>query len=252
MAAYTHSASYDINSGLSSQAVSQWRFNYIQDNPNTPTLSRSYFDIPHRLIASAAYRIELIPEVSLKASLFYEGRSGQPFSYVYDGDLNADGQTSNDLIYVPKDKNDIALVTGTSRATDATYDALDRFITNDEALNAARGTIIERNAAREPWNNRIDLRIAADIRNPFANGHNLEVSLDIINLGSNAYRFVPNQSDQMLRFEGLARTGNTLGANGAALPVGTPLFSYRDRENAYQYSDLLSRMQMQLGIRYSF
>jgi hypothetical protein len=119
-------------------------------------------------------------------------------------------------------------------------------------LNAARGTIIERNAAREPWNNRIDLRIAADIRNPFADGHNLEVSLDIINLGSNAYRFVPNQSDAVLRFEGLARTGNVFGANGTELPVGTPMFSYRDKENPYQYSDLLSRMQMQLGIRYSF
>ena len=252
MAAYTHSASYDINSGLSSQAVSQWRFNYIQDNPNTPTLARSYFDIPHRLIASAAYRIELAPEVALKASLFYEGRSGQPFSYVYDGDLNSDGQTGNDLMYVPKDKNDIALISGTARANDAAYDALDRYITNDDGLNAARGTIIERNAAREPWNNRMDLRIAADIRNPFADGHNLEVSLDIINLGSNAYRFVPNQSDAMLRFEGLARTGNTFGANGAELPVGTPMFSYRDKENPYQYSDLLSRMQMQLGIRYSF
>lgn len=252
MAAYTHSASYDINSGLSSQAVSQWRFNYIQDNPNTPTLARSYFDIPHRLIASAAYRIELAPEIALKASLFYEGRSGQPFSFVYDGDLNSDGQTGNDLVYVPKDRNDIALISGTARANDATYDALDRFITNDDGLNAARGTINERNGSREPWNNRMDLRIAADIRNPFADGHNLEVSLDIINLGSNAYRFVPNQSDAMLRFEGLARTGNTFGANGAELPVGTPMFSYRDKENPYQYSDLLSRMQMQLGIRYSF
>lgn len=252
MAAYTHSASYDINSGLSSQAVSQWRFNYIQDNPNTPTLSRSYFDIPHRLIASAAYRIELAPEVALKASLFYEGRSGQPFSYVYDGDLNADGQTSNDLMYVPKDKNDIALISGSARANDATYSALDRYITNDEGLNAARGTIIERNAAREPWNNRIDLRIAADIRNPFADGHNLEISLDIINLGSNSYRFVPNQSDALLRFEGLARAGNTFGENATELPVGTPLFSYRDKENPFQYSDLLSRMQMQLGVRYSF
>jgi hypothetical protein len=122
MAAYTHSASYDINSGLSSQAVSQWRFNYIQDNPNTPTLARSYFDIPHRLIASAAYRIELAPEVALKASLFYEGRSGQPFSYVYDGDLNADGQTGNDLMYVPKDRNDLfkslqTTATGTNKVS---------------------------------------------------------------------------------------------------------------------------------------
>ncbi len=47
-------------------------------------------------------------------------------------------------------------------------------------------------------------------------------------------------------------SGNTFRANGAALPVGTPMFSYRDKENPYQYSDLLSRMQMQLGIRYSF
>jgi hypothetical protein len=259
MIAYTNSASYDINSGLSSQAVSQWRFNYVQDNPNTPTLSRSYFDIPHRLIGSLAYKIEVMPELTLKASVFYEGRSGQPFSYVYDGDLNADGQTSNDLIYVPKDMNDINLVsvTGSGANTkiarsDAAYTALDRYISADEALNAARGTIMERNAAREPWNNRIDFRLAADIRNPFADGHNLELTLDIINLGSSPFKIVPNQSDALIRFEGLAAAGNTAGVNGTALPVGAPMFSFRDKENPYQYSDLLSRMQMQFGIRYSF
>ena len=58
--------------------------------------------------------------------------------------------------------------------SEAAYTALDRYISSDEALNAARGTIMERNAAREPWNNRIDFRLAADIRNPFADGHNLE------------------------------------------------------------------------------
>ena len=49
-------------------------------------------------------------------SFFYEGNSGVPFTYAYDGDVNADGNTGNDIIYVPKDRNDIALVRGTAKA----------------------------------------------------------------------------------------------------------------------------------------
>jgi hypothetical protein len=34
--------------------------------------------------------------------------------------------------------------------------------------------------------------------------------------------------------------------------VGTPIFSYTDKKNPYGYDDLLSRYQLQVGVRYSF
>jgi hypothetical protein len=40
------------------------------------------------------------------ASLYYEGRSGNPYSYTYTNDVNGDGVTTNDLVYVPNGASD--------------------------------------------------------------------------------------------------------------------------------------------------
>ncbi len=260
--AYTFSRAEDRNGGLSSQAVSNWRFNHIPDNPNEAPLTRSLFDIPHRLIASLSYTFKYLKDYSTTVALFYEGRSGQPFSYVYDGDLNADGQVENDLIYVPQDQNDIVLVTvngsTTTRAPLSTYQALDAYIGRDDYLSGRRGQIAERYGAREPWINQLDFRLVQTIPNPVFAEHKLEISLDILNvlnLVNNEWgrvESVPLNRDLLLRFEGLAPATNTLGENGAPVPKGTPLFSYKDKKNPFQFNDLVSRWQMQLGIRYTF
>jgi hypothetical protein len=180
---------------------------------------------------------------------------------VYDGDLNADGQVENDLIYVPNDRNDIALVrvgASTTRAPESDYDALDSYISRDEYLSTVRGRIAERYGAREPWWGRFDLRIAQEIPNPLVMSNKLEITLDILNVLNffngewNRIQSVPNNRDLLVRFEGLAATTNTLGPNGAALPAGTPLFSFKDKKDPFQYDDLASRWQMQVGIRYTF
>jgi hypothetical protein len=260
--AYTYSEAKDQNSGLSSQAVSNWRFNHTPDSPNELPLTRSLFDIPHRMITSASYRFEYATHWATTVSIFYEGRSGSPFSYVYDGDLNADGQVENDLIYVPNDRNDIALVrvngSNTTRAPETDYDALDSYISRDEYLSTVRGKIAERYGAREPWWGRFDLRIAQEIPNPLVMSNKLEITLDILNVLNffngewNRIQSVPNNRDLLIRFEGLAAAQNTLGPNGVALPAGTPLFSYKDKKDPFQYDDLASRWQMQVGIRYTF
>lgn len=260
--AYTYSEARDRNSGLSSQAASNWRFNHTADSPNDVPLTRSLFDIPHRVLASLSYRFAYATNWATTISVFYEGRSGTPFSYVYDGDVNADGQVENDLIYVPTDRNDIALVrvsgSNITRAAESVYDQLDAYIARDEYLSESRGKIVDRLGGREPWWGRFDLRLAQEIPNPFVEGNRLEITLDVLNVFNlvnsewNRIRSVPLNRDLLLRFEGLAAANNTLGVDGAALPTGTPLFSYSDKKDPYQFDDLASRWQMQLGVRYSF
>lgn len=33
--------------------------------------------------------------------LFYEGKSGKPYSWTFNNDMNGDGTNSNDLMYIP-------------------------------------------------------------------------------------------------------------------------------------------------------
>jgi hypothetical protein len=255
---------------LSSQAVSQWRFNHIKDNPNKVDLSASLFDIPHRLAAALSKRFEYAGGYATTVSAFYEMRSGRPFSYVYDGDLNADGQTENDLIYVPKNANDqseillgrvVSVGSGANRrdslvlASSTARQQLESYISRDENLNAARGTIMDRYAAREPFVHQLDLRLAQEIPVPGTNGHRLEITLDCINalnlINSEWGRVqsVNNNRDLLLRFEGM--TTSTM-IKDASVGDNLPIFSYTDKKNPFGYDDLLSRYQLQLGIRYSF
>jgi hypothetical protein len=267
---YTYGRSYDLNSGLSSQAVSQWRFNHVRDNPNTAELSASLFDIPHRVAVAVSKRFEYGGGYATTLSAFYELRSGRPFSYVYDGDLNADGQTENDLIYVPRNANDqneillgriVSVGSGAARrdslvvASATTRQQLESYIARDENLNASRGSIMERFAAREPIVQQLDLRLAQEIPIPFTDGHKIEITVDCINvlnlLNSEWGRVqsVSNNRDLLLRFEGM--TTSTM-IKDAAIGDGVPIFSYTDKKNPFGYDDLLSRYQIQVGVRYTF
>lgn len=262
--AYTHSAAYDQNSGTSSQAISNWRFTHTQDSPNEIGLSRSAFDVPHRFIATMSKRFEWGPEsmpFATTISAFYEMRSGTPYSYVYDGDLNADGQVENDLIYVPTGRNDIVLGRFTSdslvHASSTTYDQLEAYIARDEYLSTVRGKIAERNGARNPMVHQLDLRLMQEIPNPFVKGHRLDISVDFINflnmLNSDwgRVRTAPFGRDRLMRYEGMV-TASTKQDPNNQVAVGTPIFSYTDKRDPFGFSDLASRWQVQVGIRYTF
>jgi outer membrane receptor protein involved in Fe transport len=257
--AYTYGRSYDQNSGTSSQAVSQWGFNYTPDDPNSAPLSPSSFDRPHRVIGALSYRFEWLELFATTVSLFYEGTSGRTFSYIYDGDVNADGRGNNDLAYVPRDRNDIALVavsgSGTTtrivRASDAVYDQLNAFIQRDDYLRTVRGRTTERNGAREPWVNQLDVRFMQEIKLPVGR---LEVTLDcenFLNLLNNTWGRVEQVSFSysLLRFEGAA---NAMQAPTLGVPTGTPMFSYSDRRLPTNFADFNSRWRLQLGVRYVF
>jgi hypothetical protein len=251
-AAYIYGRAKDRTSVTSSVALSNWQFNVVPGNPNNPPLATSNFEIRHRVVGGVDYTYEWLPGVNTTVSLVYVGQEGRPYSFTYNGDVNGDGNTANDLIYVPKDKGDIIMIQASSIsstnlngvADHAARDAFMNYVDSQPALQEAKGSIINRNSAREPWNYRFDIRLAQTI--PLIDGHNLEVTLDVLNFGNflnkewGRLKTIPNQSDPILRFEGL----NSINRK--------PMYSYAHRVDRFQTDQLESRWQAQLGLRYSF
>jgi hypothetical protein len=255
--AYTYGKSTDVNSGASSTAGSNYGFVQIVNNPNDPELSYSNYDLRHRIVGSLNYvaRYGKNKASATTFSLFYAGKSGSPYTYLYFGDLNQDGNNQNDLLFVPRTINDIRLTSLTS-GTGANqivitpaqqWDALNAFIQNDKYLNSRRGKYAERNGARMPWEHQFDVRIMQDLGTMFKGSKNaLQISLDVINVGNLINKdwgrsyFVTNNASTLVNYTYNATTG------------GGYTFKAPADNLAYQVSAFASRWQAQVGVRYLF
>lgn len=250
--AYTYGKSKDVNSGTNSTALSNYEFNQIVNNPNNPELSFSRFDIRHRIVGSAGYTFKYGANDNFATgiSLFYESQSGQPFTYLYNGDLNREGNFANDLIYVPRTQSDINLIPfssgGVTFSADQQWEALDDFIENDDYLSERRGQYAERNGARMPWTHQFDLRIFQDfVFEAGNNSHKFQLTFDIFNVGNLLNRdwgrqyFVNNSANEIIRYAGLDTNQN-------------PTFTFNPSNIRYNISPFASRWQGQVGLRYLF
>jgi len=255
---YTWGMSKDINSGNSTTASSGWRFNPTPGNPNDPQLTYSQWDRRHRFMANLGYRQDWGDGFITNFGVFYNAQSGRPFSYMVSGDVNGDGRSDNDLAYIPRDANDIILTNSAGVAlakTDAAYGQLTDFVNADTYLTENKGRISERSGPREPWAHSIDLRIGQII--PTFPGHHIEITVDILNvlnLINGEWGWIRNtginQTVNMLTFKGLEKT---VGADyGKAKYQWTGLKVTDGAADPFQPDNILSRWQMQLGIRYTF
>jgi hypothetical protein len=253
---YTYGKSMDLNSGTSSVAYSNWRYVNNVYGLNDLRLTRSNFDLGSRITGLISYKKEYLKgNMSTQVSLFYNGQSGQPLSYIYNGDMNNDG-SSNDLIFIPATKSDINLIAipaaGTNPAitADEQWIALDKFIANDKYLSKHRGQYAERNAARLPFQDQFDLRILQEIKVKIGGTTNkLQLSFDIINLGNminkewGHVKYASNQQFTLINYKGQVSTSTpTFTYDGAGMTNG----------NAYFLSDFVSRWRGQIGLRYIF
>ncbi|MCC9169115.1 TonB-dependent receptor [Pontibacter harenae] len=245
--AYTYGKAKDVNSGTSSTALSNWEYNQVVNNPNDPALEYSRFDVRHRIVGTTGYTFRYANNFATSFSLFYEGQSGLPFTYLYAQDLNNDGNFGNDLLYIPRTRDEINLVPVEGGPDqDEQWAALDAFIAGDEYLNSRRGQYAERNGARLPWTHQIDLRLLQDFYvNTGEKRHTFQVTFDVFNVGNLINKdwgrqyFVSNSANEIIRFAG--REAN-----------GTPRFTYNPNSRAYNVSQFASRWQGQLGLRYIF
>jgi hypothetical protein len=268
----------DIASTTSSTQGSNYRYQRdITGLLSDRSLTRAKNDMPHRIIATGSWRLRTLTDVSF----IYSGNSGAPFDYVYgssaasgSGDANADGQTQNDLIYVPTDAhnpNEI-LFTGYNPAAPgsaghlsylAQADAFDRFINGIKCLRENRGKMLSRNLCRNPWQNEIDVSVGQSLQ---AFGQqNLQLRLDIINFANllNRKWGAQNFSDQNSTCGPicsatvlLTHTGN-VSATGAALgtatdPLARGVYTFDTNFKRWNADNAGSNYRMQLSMRYSF
>lgn len=170
-------------------ASGTWFNNPIQRDPNNPGLGYSSNFMGHRVFAVASYTKDLFKFGNTSVSVFWEGRTLGNASYVFGGDLNGDGGTSNDLIYIPKSKDEMNFQQYT--ASGKTFTAADQanaweaYILQDKYLSANRGKFAERGAVIMPMVYRADLSVSQQL---FANikgkKNSLEFRVDILNLGN--------------------------------------------------------------------
>jgi hypothetical protein len=250
-AGYTYQRAFDQNGVLSSQALSQMRYNPISGDPNNPLVTTSDFEIRHRIFVSVTYSHQFFEDATTSFSLYYNGQSGQPISYMIYGDINGDGFDGNDLLYIPKNDADIELGTVKNgvytAASSANYAQLESFIENNKYLSSHRGQIAGRNASTYPWRNELDLRITQDIP-AFSNKHQFQISLDILN--------VLNLINRNWGYDvsGGYNTVTVLTYKGMDSTTKKPVYSFTAPSNnlPWTYDNYTSRWTMQLGARYTF
>ncbi|MGB5699399.1 TonB-dependent receptor domain-containing protein [Muriicola sp.] len=179
MIAYTLSRARDLDASGGSQAGSLWTA-VVQENRNSPELSFAGFDQPNRFIANVAYKTD-----NSTISLFWEGGENGRFSYTYAGDF---GDNSNRLIYIPNDASELNFeeftLGGNTITAQQQIDLFNNYIDRDEYLSANRGTVAQRNGAKNPWLNRYDLRITQDIKLTNDEKNKIQLSLDFLNIGN--------------------------------------------------------------------
>jgi len=179
MAAYTITESKEI-SGMPGSAANSAYNGAIQVNgPHIPWVQRSQYVIPNKAIGSVSYTLPYANDhMSTSFNIFYLGYSINGYSFTYENDMNGDGY-GNDLIYIPAEKGDIQFT------TTADEDAFFAFMEQDSYLSKNKGGYAEAYAARAPWVNTFDLRIAQNFSIKTGDTkQTLQITADIVNFGN--------------------------------------------------------------------
>ncbi|MDZ7290879.1 MAG: carboxypeptidase regulatory-like domain-containing protein [candidate division KSB1 bacterium] len=235
-------------------AFGSWNNNQHPGDPNNPGVAFSAYSPGHRVFVALSYRKEYFSFGGTTVSLFWQGYTQGNASYVFSGDLNGDGGTSNDLIYIPRDKSEMNFEQFTSSGTTFTAqqqaDAWEAFIQQDKYLSKHRGEYAERNAVFLPMVFRADLSIAQDLFTNIQNKRNtLQFRVDFVNIGNLLNKNWGVGQSLVTTSPLIARGAD---AQGRALyrlrAIGNQLISKSLQYNA-GISDVF---RIQFGLRYNF
>ncbi|NMB83396.1 MAG: TonB-dependent receptor, partial [Ignavibacteria bacterium] len=147
----------------------------------------------HKFFAVVSYRGEYFDFGATTFSLILDSYTQGNASYVFSGDLNGDGGTSNDLIYIHRNKTEMNFeaysVTVSGKTINFTSaqqaEAWDKFIAQDSYLSENRGKYAERNAAFLPMVTRLDFSITQEVFTElFGKRNALQFRADILNFGN--------------------------------------------------------------------
>ncbi len=260
---YTYSRAFDVQSPTSSTAVSQlqfgrpWGGDLLSQETNT-----SVFEQRHRIVATGTYSFPTKTDLTF----IYFGQSGAPYDYTASGDLNGEGFSANDPLYIPKnalDPTEITFLTRTyndrsgkpvSYTPQQQADAFQRFIEATPCLRDNRGRIVPRNSCFNPWTNQLNVSGRQSL--PSIGGQTVSLQLDVfnfLNLLNNHWGAQPIggsfQLYNLLDYRG--RTAAPAGQTATLLNT-SPTFSFNPNYTKFVSNNLSSNYQIQAQIRVSF
>lgn len=253
---YTYTSAKEVSPMTSSQNTSNWGGTII-GTVNENVAYNSRYAIKDRISGQLHWQKSFFGDYKTKVSMFYEGRSGRPFSYIFYNDANGDGDPArtsqagyfNDLFYVPAAPGDV-LWTGGAAMEASFFD----WLAKHPDLARYKGQIAPANAFRTSWTNSVDVRISQELPG-FFRGHKAELSLDIMNLGN-----LLNKDWGLIEDYGFNSTARV--ANYAGIDPATGKYVYNfsgtatdptiQENNNDKGNTAVSRWSVMVGFKYKF
>ena len=243
VASYTHTASKELTGMPGSNAESAFTYTPTVNGPNFAPLHNSDYVTPDRIFASLSYR----DKSNNSFSLFYETwRGGYKYTYMYDNDFNGDNY-NYDVIYIPKDENDIRF---------ASQDDADRYwayANNDPYLSKHKGEYAEAYSVYSPWVHRFDFRYSHDFKVKVGKSTNtLQLNVDFKNIanlfnsswGVSKYMNPALKSGRILSLDHVDAEGYPVFKTNANVKPGVETWHYNH--------DIYQCWSLQIGIKYMF
>lgn len=209
--AYTYTAATDVTPLTSSQNSSNWGSTLIR-NQGEDVAYDSRYAIKDRFTGSLQWKHNFFGDNETRVGMFYEGRSGRPFSYIFRNDANGDGGGFNDLFYVPNGPGDVIWTGGA--AMEASFFA---YLADNPELSAYQGQIAPANGFRTGFVNNFDVRVSQELPG-FAEDHKAVLALDIMNIGN-----LLNEDWGVIEDYGFNSTQQLANYSGVCTATVTPL-----------------------------
>jgi hypothetical protein len=137
---------------------------------------------------TGSYRFEYLKFGATMVSFYWNAYQFNT-QYAFGGDLNGDGGTSNDLLYIHRDTSEMNFVPQTVGGRTFTAaeqaQAWNAYIEQDSYLSQRRGQYAERGGVFLPMIKRLDFTVAQDLfKNLGSKRHAVQVRLDVANIGN--------------------------------------------------------------------
>src|SRR5574344_770147 len=246
MASYTFGHAKSVNDGTSSVAYSNWKYNYSINSNDASEVSYSIFDVPHKVVATAAYTTPKYGNGRWTTNLAvtYNGFTGQRYSLTMNEkyDFNNDGQYGNSLLYIPTSEE----LSKMSFATEDDRTNFENWIENDKYAKNHRGQFAQRNSNSATWENHFDLHFSQSFYYLKERGSKIELSFDVINFANMLNKKWGTSYSGAYNEQILGVTKMTKDANNNY----TPTYSFIG--DAPQIADISSRWHAQIGMKITF
>jgi hypothetical protein len=239
--AYNYMEAKSVNSIEAEITGDAFDFNPNLGDANEAVLTNSKYGDKHRVIGVVSKKFSYGGgKHATTFSTFIEYAQGGRFSYTYAGNINNDSSfQNNDLIYIPTESEISSM-----NFADATQAAAwNEYIKQDDYLSENRGGYAERYGALSPWRSKWDIKIMQDYK--VSDSNKIQFSIDILNAGN------------LLNSDwGVVQAPRNVSPIGVTVDpvshVPTYTFDGTVTETFAYDASLLSRWQMQFGLRYIF